>query len=99
MGARAAQGRAARAIDGAGVLAVERLDIPRPAGRILQIDVRQSFPTPADANDLASDFSCPVNYRFNDRIQPRNVASSRENTNALGCHEKYSLEVGGRVRV
>ena len=66
IGARTVQIRAARAIDGAGVLAVERLDIPRPARRIFQIDMRQSFPATADANDLASDLGSPVDHRFND---------------------------------
>jgi hypothetical protein len=79
--------RAPRAINGAGVLTVERLDVTRSAGRIFQIHVRQSFPAAAYAKHLASDFGRPIDDRLNNRIQARDIAASREDANSLCRHE------------
>ena len=66
IGARAMQKRAARAVDRARVFAVERKNIVRAAGRIVQIDMRQAFPSTPDADDFAIDFASSINNGFDD---------------------------------
>jgi hypothetical protein len=68
IGPRTVEIRSTRSINGAGVLAIEWLDIPRFACRIFQIHVRQSFPAAADANNVVSNFGAPVDNRLDDRI-------------------------------
>ena len=52
IGARAMQPRAAGAVDGAGVLAVERNDVARDAGGIVEIEVGEPFPAAPDTGHL-----------------------------------------------
>ena len=78
---------AAGAVDGAGVLAIQRQDVAGAAGRILQVDVGQAFPAAADADDFAADFAATVDHRLDHGIQTRDVAAARENTDTLRSHE------------
>ena len=87
IGARTVQIGAAGAVDGAGVLAIQRQHVARAARRILQVDVRQSFPAAADADHLAADFAAPVNHRLDDGIQSRNVAAAGEDADTLRSHD------------
>src|SRR5208282_3708500 len=84
--ARAVQEGSACAIDGARVFAVQGEDVMLPADRVIQIYVGQSFPPPADANDVASDFRAAVDHRLDDGVQPGNVAASREYAYTLLGH-------------
>ena len=81
---------AAGAVDGAGVLAIQRQHVARAAGRILQVDVGQPFPAAANADHLAANFASTVHHRLDHGIQTRNVAAARENTDTLRSHE-YSF--------
>jgi hypothetical protein len=76
----------ARSIDGARVIAVQRQNVPRLAGQIIQIGVRQSFPSTADADDVASDFPAAVHHRLDDGVQTGNVAASSEYAYAFLGH-------------
>ena len=87
IGARAMQVGAARAIDGSGILPVEGKNVAGPAGGVLEVDVRQPFPAPANADDLAPDLASAVDHRLDHGIQSWDVAASREDTNALRSHE------------
>ena len=87
VGARAVQVGAAGAVDGAGVLAVQRQDVAAAAGRVLQVDVGQAFPAAPDADHLPSDLTGPVDNRFDDRVQPGDVATASQDTDALRGHE------------
>ena len=57
IGARAVQVGAAGAVDGAGILAIERQNVAGAAGGVVQIDVGQALPSAADADHLAADFA------------------------------------------
>ena len=87
IGARAVQIGAAGAVDGAGVLAIQRQNVARAAGRVLQVDVGQPFPAAADADHFAADLAATVDHRLDDGIQSRNIAAAREDTDTLRSHE------------
>jgi hypothetical protein len=48
--------------------------------------VGKTFPAAPDADDLATDFAAAVNNRFDNRVQSRNIAAARENTDTLRRH-------------
>ena len=76
----------ARAIDGARVFAIQGQDVMFPAGRVIQVDVSQSFPAPTDPDHFASEFCPTVDHRFDHGVQSRDIAASREYAYALLCH-------------
>jgi hypothetical protein len=78
--------RAAGAVDPAGVLAIERLDVLLPARRVFQIDMCQTLPAFADSNHVAADFAASINDLFDYRIQSGNVTAPSENTNTPCGH-------------
>ena len=59
----------------------------RAAGGIVQINVRQSFPSAPDADDLAP-IAATIYHRLDDGIQSGNVAAAGKNPNAFFCHER-----------
>jgi hypothetical protein len=81
--ARAVQEGSACAIDGARVFAVQGQDVMLPAGRVIQIDVRQSFPASANADYFTSDFRAAIDHRFDYRVQSGDIAASSEYAYAL----------------
>ncbi len=87
IGARAVQIGAAGAVDGAGVLAIERQNVAGPAGGVVEVDMGQALPAAANADDFAADFTSTVNHRFDHGIQSRNIAAARENADSFCSHE------------
>jgi hypothetical protein len=76
----------AGSVDGSRVVAIERQDITRFAGRVTEIDMRQSFPSTTNANHFTTNFRAPIDHRLYDRVQSGYVAASREYAYALLCH-------------
>ena len=76
IGARAVQVGAAGAVDGARVIAIERLNVTGAARRIVQIDVRQRFPPAPQADHFAADFARSIDYGLDDGIQTGNVSAT-----------------------
>src|SRR5262249_41469559 len=64
VGARTMQIGTARAVDGTRILPVQRQYIARAAGRILEVDMRQALPTPANSDHLAADLAASVDHCF-----------------------------------
>src|SRR5262249_39810482 len=73
---------AAAPIDGARVVAVERHDVARPAGRILGIEVRQRLPAAPQADHFDVVFARAVGDRLDDRIEPGDVAAAGANADS-----------------
>src|SRR6266700_4183197 len=73
-------------IDRAGVLTVEGDDIARPAVGVLDIEVRERFPTAAQTADLDVVVACAIRYALDDRIETGNVAAAGENADAHFRH-------------
>ena len=82
------QPRAAGAVYGARVLPVERDDVAGDAGRIVEIDVGQTFPTAADPGDFGADRAAAVHNCLNNGIQPRDVAATGENADSFLAHNR-----------
>ena len=70
-------------VDGACVGAIQWQDVVLLAGRIVRIQVREAFPAAANTHNLAAVFRAPVDYFFDDRIQPGNVAAAGKNANTV----------------
>ena len=68
---------AARAVDGACVLAVQRENVAADAGGIVEIDVRETFPAAPDAGDLPADLGAAVHHRLDYGIQTGDIAAAR----------------------
>src|SRR5262249_33311221 len=90
IGARAVQISAAGAVDGAGVIAVERQDVARAAGEVVQIDMREGLPAAAQADHLSADLARSIDHRLDDGIQTGNIASPGQNTDAF-CRQRVLL--------
>ena len=58
-------------------------NVTRLAGRVVQNDVCQAFPSAPDADDLAADLGAAIDHFLDDGVQAGNVAASREDANAL----------------
>src|ERR1017187_4217506 len=86
VGAGTMQVGAARAVDRARVLAIERQNVARPARRIVQIDMRQALPAAANTDDFAIDLASSVNNGLDDGIQARHVSAAGEYTDPLRRH-------------
>src|SRR5918999_6239567 len=75
-------------IDGAGVLAIERDDVVRPAGGILKIHVREPLPATTEAEDLDVVLAAAIGNALDDRVEAGNVAPTSENADALFRHDR-----------
>ena len=87
IGAAGMEERAAGAVDGARVGAIQGKDVVRPAQRVLQVHVGQAFPPAADAGDFNLHLAAAIDNTLDDRVQPGDVAPSGKDSDAFGCHE------------
>ena len=96
------QERATAAIYGPRVIGGERHDVTRHARWVVEIDVGQTFPAAADADNLAFVFSAAIHHTLYDHVQTRDVATAGENSDAFVRHDRvprvkrslYSRAVG-----
>ena len=91
------QERAAGAVDGAGVFAVERQDVARLAGRIVEVDVGQALPAAANAGDFDALGGAAVNDVFDDGVETGNITASGENADSTGSHGYSTIVSHGRI--
>ena len=70
-------------VDGARVFAAQRDEIVRPAGRIIEIQVRQGLPAAAEAHDLDIILAAAIGHGLDDCIEAGDVATARENADAF----------------
>ena len=88
VGAARVQHGPAAPVDGARVLAVERHDVAAPAGRILEVQVRERLPAATQTDDLDVVLAAAVGDGFYDRVEAGDVAAAGENADALFRHDR-----------
>ena len=86
------QERAAAAIYGPRVIGGERHDVTRHARWVVEIDVGQTFPAAADADNLAFVFSAAIHHTLYDHVQTRDVATAGEDSDAFARHDRVPSE-------
>src|SRR6266581_8042956 len=86
IGAARVQHGAAAPVYGARVVTVQRDDVVGPAGRVLEVHVREGLPTTAEADDLDVVLAAAICHALNDCVETGNVAAARENADAPFCH-------------
>jgi hypothetical protein len=74
-------------VDGARVLTVQGKNVAAPAGRILEIQVREALPAATETDDLDIVLAAAVGDGFYDRVEAGDVAATRENADALLRHD------------
>src|SRR5215216_3653244 len=83
IGAARVQHGAAAPIDGARVFTVQRDEVVGPAGRVLEVQVREGLPTTAETDDLDVVLTAAICHALDDCVEPGNVAAARENADAF----------------
>ena len=92
IGAARMQERAAGAVDGARVLAIQRQHVPSRAGGIVRLTwVRPSHPLRMPTTSMPM-LTRPVNDILDDGIETWDVAAAGQDTDSLGSHELSWLE-------
>src|SRR5712692_1903854 len=77
-------------VDGARVLTVERNNVAAPAGRVLEVQVRERLPSATQPDDLDIVVAAAVGNGFYDRVEARDIAAAGENADALLRHDQSS---------
>src|SRR5260221_348769 len=70
------------------VIAVENHDVPAPAVRVLEVQVRQRLPAATQADDLDIILAAAVGNGFYNRVEPWNIAAASEDADSLFCHDE-----------
>src|SRR6516162_1309174 len=83
VGASGMQRGAAASVDGAGVLAVQRDNVAGPAGRILEIEVRERLPAATQTENLDVVLAAAVGNALDDCVEAGDVPAAGENADAL----------------
>src|SRR4029450_6427683 len=86
IGATRVQHGAAAPVYSARVVTVQRDDVVGPAGRVLEVHVREGLPTTAEANDLGVVLTAAKGHALDNCVEAGNVAAAREDANAFFCH-------------
>src|SRR3982074_1690306 len=82
IGAARVQHSAAAPVDGASVFTIQRHQVVRPAGRVLEVQVREGLPTTAETDDLDVVLTAAISHALDDCIVAGDVAAARENADA-----------------
>ena len=88
VGAARVQHGATAPVDGAGVLTVQRDDVVGPAGRVLEVQVRERLPAATEAEDLDVVLAAAVGNALDHRVETGDVAATSENADALLRHDQ-----------
>src|SRR5262249_20811307 len=86
VGATRMQHRAAAPVDGAGVGAVERDDVVRPALRVLEIDVGETLPAAPEPDHLEVVLAAAVGDALDHCVEAGHVAAAGQNPDAPFAH-------------
>jgi len=86
VGAAGVQHGSAASIDGAGIFTVQRDNVVGPAGRIFDVQVRESLPATAKTNNLNIVLAATVSHTLDDRIEAWHVTAAGEDTDAFFRH-------------
>src|SRR5262249_28556620 len=86
VGAARMQHGAAAPVDGARVLLVERHDVARHAGLVLDIEVGERLPAAPQAQNLDLVAAAAIGDALDDGIETRDIAAAGEDTDALLRH-------------
>src|ERR1700692_3819482 len=86
IGAARVQHRGPATVDGAGVFTIQGDNVVGPAGRVLEVQVREGLPTTAEADDLDVVLTAAISHALDDRVEAGDVAAARENADASSHH-------------
>src|SRR6266404_6348703 len=67
---------AAAPVDSASVFTVQRVNVVRPAVRVLKVQVRERLPTAAQTDDLDAVLTAAVSHALDDCVEAGNVAAT-----------------------
>ena len=88
--ARVQHGSAAP-VDRARVLTVQLHDIMRPAGRVIEVQMRECLPTSTESEDLNAILAAAVGGALDDRVEAGNVAATSKYADALYRHSSKTI--------
>src|SRR5258708_6595552 len=83
IGAARVQHSAAAPVDGARVFTIQRHEVVRPAGRVLEVQVCEGLPTPAETDGLDVVLTAAISHALDDCVEAGDVAAARENADAF----------------
>src|SRR5260370_2646000 len=86
IGAARVQHGAAAPVDGASVFTIQRDNVVGPAGRVLEVQVREGLPTTAETDDLDVVLAAPISHALDDRVEAGDVAAAPETAAASSHH-------------
>src|SRR4029077_11307622 len=77
--------------DRASVLTVQLHDIMRPAGRVIEVQMRECLPTSTESEDLNAILAAAVGGALDDRVEAGNVAATSKYADALYRHSSKTI--------
>src|SRR5262245_9226669 len=83
IGAARVQHGAAAPVDDASVFTVQRDEVAGPAGRVLEVQVREGLPTTTETDDLDVVLAAAISHGLDDCVEAGDVAAARENADAF----------------
>src|SRR6266851_3054657 len=86
IGAARVQHGAAAPVDGAGVFTVQRNEVVRFAGGVVEVQMGKGLPTAAEPDDLDVVLTAAISHTLDDRVEAGDVAAARENADAFSHH-------------
>ncbi len=86
IGAARVQHGAAASVDDARVFPVQRDEVVRLAGWIVEIQVREGLPTTAETDDLDVVLTAAIGHGLDDCVEAGDVPAARENADAFSRH-------------
>jgi hypothetical protein len=79
IGAARVQHGAAASVDDARVFTVERDEVVRFAGGVVEVQVRKGLPTAAETDDLDVVLTAAIRHGLDDCVEAGNITAAREN--------------------
>ena len=81
-------------IDRARVLTVQLHDIMRPAGRVIEVQMRECLPTSTEPEDLNAILAAPIGGALDDGVETGDVAATSKYADALYRHNSKTIASG-----
>ena len=72
-------------------LTVQLHDIMRPAGRVIEVQMRERLPTSTESEDLNAILAAAVGGALDDRVEAGNVAATSKYADALYRHSSKTI--------
>src|SRR5207247_7516024 len=88
-------------VDRARVLSSKLNDVMRPAGRVIDVQMRKRFPAATETNDFDVVLAAAIRGTLDDSIEPRDITATGKHTDTLYSHDlppQGSILIGARRR-